>query len=265
MSPGGATVPGGAGAAAPAGTLVLDEDAGLLEVVPPDRGELARSASMASVMRLGSGSWAAARDAGAARGGFGLLVLAGVLIRRVGVDGRFGAELLGSGDLLRPWQHDGRAGILPFEMTWRVVSPVRMAVLDVRWAARMSPYPEVAGELAGRALERSRRLAVLMAIAQQPRLDERLWLLFWELADRHGRVHRDGVHLDLPLTHEVISQLAAARRPSVSAALGRLAARGVLRRNGRFWVVRGAPPAVASGQGLGFAGEPPDAGGGDVP
>ena len=36
-------------------------------------------------------------DAGVARGGFGLLVLDGVLIRRVGVNGRFGAELLSNG------------------------------------------------------------------------------------------------------------------------------------------------------------------------
>jgi len=96
----------------------------------------------------------------------------------------------------------------------------------------------------GRALDRSRRLAVLMAIVQQPRLDERLWMLFWELADRHGRVHRDGVHLELPLSHELISHLAAARRPSVSSALSRLAERGVLRREGRSWVVSGAPPGA---------------------
>jgi len=31
-----------------------------------------------------------------------------------------------------------------------------------------------------------------MAIAQQPRLDHRIWMLFWELADRHGRVQPDG-------------------------------------------------------------------------
>jgi CRP-like cAMP-binding protein len=226
------------------GVLVLDEDAGLFEAVAPARAERARNASMAAVLRLRSGSWDAGRDAGAAQGGFGLLVLGGALIRRVGVDGRFGAELLGGGDLLRPWQHDGEAGTLPFEMAWRVVSPVRIAVLDLGWAARMAPFPEVAGEIVGRALDRSRRLAVLMAIVQQPRLDERLWMLFWELADRHGRVHRDGVHLELPLTHELISHLAAARRPSVSSALSRLAERGVLRREGRSWVVSGAPPGA---------------------
>jgi hypothetical protein len=107
-------------------------------------------------------------------------VLDGLLVRRVGVGGRFGAELLAAGDLLRPWQHDGAAEVLPFEMAWRIVAAVRLAVLDTRWAARMAPYPDVAGELTGRALDRSRRLATLMAISQQPRLDRRVWLLFWE-------------------------------------------------------------------------------------
>jgi CRP-like cAMP-binding protein len=52
----------------------------------------------------------------------------------------------------------------------------------------------------------------------------------------------DGVHLRLRLTHEVISHLVAARRPSVSAALTRLAKRGVLRRDGAEWLLSGPPP-----------------------
>jgi CRP/FNR family transcriptional regulator, cyclic AMP receptor protein len=222
--------------------LVLEQDRGLGELVPQQSLERAQRASIAAVLRRPAGSWNAAVDSDVARGGFGLLVLEGALVRGVGVDGRFGAELLAAGDLLRPWQHDGEAGVLPFEMAWRIVAPARLAVLDLRWATRMAPFPTVATELTGRALDRSRRLATLMAISQQPRLDQRVWLLFWELADRHGTVHRDGVHLQLRLTHEVISHLVAARRPSVSAALTRLAERGVLRRLGAEWVLSGPPP-----------------------
>jgi CRP/FNR family cyclic AMP-dependent transcriptional regulator len=222
--------------------LVLEEDSALGELIPAGSLERARRASVAHVLRRPAGTWNAADDSELARGGFGLLVLEGALVRGVGVDGRFGAELLAAGDLLRPWQHDGEAGVLPFEMDWRIVAPVRLAALDLRWATRMAPFPEVATELTGRALDRSRRLATLMAISQQPRLDQRVWLLFWELADRHGIVHPDGVHLRLRLTHEVISHLVAARRPSVSAALTRLAKRGVLRRHGPEWVLTGPPP-----------------------
>ena len=221
--------------------LVLDEDSDLAELVPPSQLPSARQASVAATVQLDAGQWDASVDAGRAREGFGLLALDGVLVRRVGYGGRFGAELLAAGDLLRPWEFDGDE-TLGFETTWRVLSGTRLAVLDHGWAERMARYTRVAPALAGRAMTRARRLAAMMAIAQQPRLDERLWMLFWELADRHGRVHPDGVYLDLPLTHEVLSHLVAARRPSVSGALTKLAGQGRLERDGRRWVLRGEPP-----------------------
>ena len=95
-------------------------------------------------------------------------------------------------------------------------APTRLAVLDPRWTARAAAWPQLGAELAGRALSRSLRLVIGAAIAQQPRLEVRLLMLFWDLADRYGKVHPDGIHLDLPLTHEVLSHLAGARRPSVS-------------------------------------------------
>jgi CRP/FNR family cyclic AMP-dependent transcriptional regulator len=152
--------------------------------------------------------------------------------------------LLGPGDVLRPWQHDGSTSTLELEWTWRVVTPSRLAVLDARWTARSAAWPQLGAELTGRALARALRLVIAMAIAQQPRLDVRLWMLFWDLADRFGKVHPDGVHLDLPLTHEVLSHLAAARRPSVSGALTRLANEGRLVRSGRGWVLSGERPVL---------------------
>ena len=151
-------------------------------------------------------------------GGFGLLVLDGLLLRRVEVAGRHAAELLGPGDLLRPFQR-GDDSTLDLTWTWRVVAPTKCALLDPRWTARAAAWPQLGAELAGRGLARALRLVVTMAIAQQPKLDIRLWMLFWELADRYGKVHPDGIHLELPLTHEVLSHLAGARRPSVSGAL----------------------------------------------
>jgi CRP/FNR family cyclic AMP-dependent transcriptional regulator len=220
---------------------VLDRDADLAELVPEPRLGAARQSSLAAVLDVPAGLWDARREADRARDGYGLLVLEGVLIRRVGYAGRFGAELLADGDLLRPWEFDGVDSV-GFETGWRVLVPTRLAVLDLMWTERMVRYPRVGPALAGRALVRSRRLTEMMAIAQQPRLDDRLWMLFWELADRHGRVHADGVHLDLPLTHEVLSHLVAARRPSVSGALTKLAGQGRVRRHGRGWVLSGDPP-----------------------
>jgi CRP-like cAMP-binding protein len=224
---------------------VLDFDPGLAELVPSEQRAQARQATSTSLVQFPSGPW---REPDAtllrARGGYGLLVLDGLLLRRVEVAGRHAAELLGPGDLLRPWQHEGDSSTLELAWTWRVVAPTRAAVLDQRWSGRAAHWPQLGAELAGRALSRAMRLVVTMAIAQQPKLDVRLWMLFWELADRYGRVHADGIHLDLPLTHEVLSHLAGARRPSVSGALTRLADDGRLTRLGRNWVLSGERPVL---------------------
>jgi hypothetical protein len=81
-----------------------------------------------------------------------------------------------------------------------------------------------------------------VAILDQPRLDVRLVLLFWELADRWGTVAPDGVSVPLPLTHQMIGRIIRAQRPSVTAALKELREHGFLRREpDGSWVIRGDP------------------------
>lgn len=235
--------------------LVLDHDRALLELVPERQRSNARAASVARVIRLPTGAWPASTESETARGGIGLFVLNGLMLRRVGMHGRYGAELLGPGDIVRPWQHDGEdTGILPYETVWRIFAPTRLAVLDIRWAMRVAPWPMISCEMVGRALERSLRLATLMAVSQHRRLDVRLRLLLWKLADRFGVVRPDGVHLQIPLTHEALAYLAVARRPSVSTALGRLADAGELRQDRRRIVLLGEPPDASE---LEHAGEEP--------
>jgi CRP-like cAMP-binding protein len=227
----------------PETVVVLDHDKALGDLVPERQRATARAASDARMLRISSGVWEAADHADIARGGVGLLVLNGLLLRRVGMRARYGAELLAAGDILRPWQHDGEeTGILPYETAWRVFAPVQLAVLDLRWATRMAPWPTILGDMVGRALERSLRLATLMAVSQHRKLDVRLRLLLWKLADRFGVVRPDGVHLQIPLTHEALAYLAVARRPSVSTALGRLVDAGELRQERRRIVLLGEPP-----------------------
>lgn len=224
---------------------VLDLDPGLAELVPAEQRAQARQATGTSMIQFPSGPWREPDQAlQRINAGYGLLMYDGLLLRRVEVAGRHAAELLGPGDLLRPWQHDGDASTLELAWTWRVVAPSKVAVLDQRWANRAAAWPQLGSELAGRALSRAMRLVITMAIAQQPKLDIRLWMLFWELADRYGKVHPDGIHLELPLTHEVLSHLAGARRPSVSGALTRLAEDGRLTRSGRNWVLSGERPVL---------------------
>jgi CRP-like cAMP-binding protein len=223
---------------------VVAEDDDLAEAVPAERRGPALQAARALVVRVATGSWDAQEDAEMTRGGFGFLVLDGLLIRRVGIGERVAAELLGPSDLLRPLDHDGEEATLPFEAAWQVLEPARLAVLDRRWAYRMAPYPEIGVCMTARAMQRSRRLANTLAISHHPRLDERLLLVLWELADRYGTVARDGVHVPVRMTHEVLSQLCGARRPSVSAALTRLTQAGSLEREKRGWLLHGEPPAL---------------------
>jgi CRP/FNR family cyclic AMP-dependent transcriptional regulator len=174
--------------------------------------------------------------------GIGLLVLDGLLIRRVGIDGRFGAELLGEGDLLRPWQGEDLDSPLTETTGWKILTRMRVAVLDDRAAARLARYPALIGAIAGRAMDRSRRLALMMAIIHHPRIDVRLHMLFWHLAGRWGHVRQDGVLLRLSLSHTVLADLIAAQRPSVTGALGRLAERGLVRPADQGWLLLGEPP-----------------------
>src|SRR4051794_33297414 len=135
--------------------LVLDDHGELVDAVPEQRREQATRESVAAVIRVKRGQWDARPAAARTHGGHGLLVLEGLLVRRVGIADRFAAELLGPGDLLRPLEHDGEEATLPFDATWRVLQPMALAVLDRRWSARLAPYPEVGIALAGRALRRS--------------------------------------------------------------------------------------------------------------
>jgi CRP-like cAMP-binding protein len=191
---------------------------------------------------LQPGVWAGNHD-GMASNGIGLLVLDGLLIRRVGIDGGFGAELLGQGDLLRPWQGEDALPMLPRTTGWRVLEPTRLAVLDIGAAKRLASYPELTGRIAARALERSRNLAINLAIVQHRRIGVRLEMFFWHLSERWGRVRPDGVILPLQLTHAVLAELVCARRPTVSGCLSELAARGLVRRLDHGWLLAGEPPS----------------------
>ncbi len=220
---------------------VLSEDPALAEAVPPAHRQQAIQECVSRAVSIAPGPWSGQGTSGI-RHGIGLLVLRGLLIRRVGIDGRFGAEILGEGDLLRPWQGQDLLPALPRTTGWRVLQRTRVALLDMRAAQRLARYPELTGSLVGRALERSRNLAVNMAIVHQPRVDVRLHMLFWQLADRWGRVRSDGISVPLHLTHTVLADLVAARRPTVTSALSELADRGLLRAVDGAWLLSGEPP-----------------------
>jgi len=227
----------------PIGTCrVLDADCELAEAVSEGRRPQAVRECVALEVTVATGAFAKL-GASLPPGSIGLLVHSGLLMRRVGIDGRFGAELLGPGDVLRPWQDDAiEPTVLQLTIGWRVLEPARVMILDHRFARHLGSYPELAGPLFGRAVERARNLAINMAIVHQPRVDVRLHMLLWHLAERWGTVSSRGVRLPLRLTHSVLAELVAARRPTVTSALSDLARRDLLRQEDDGWLLAGARP-----------------------
>jgi CRP/FNR family transcriptional regulator, cyclic AMP receptor protein len=207
------------------------------------RRQLAERVCLAPTVDVARGKWDAEAAGKGDRSGYGLLVVSGILCRRVVQNKCWGAELVGPGDLLRPWDLIGDWSSIPTESDWLVVEPARVAVLDGEFARRASAFPEIAMTLIRRGLLRSRYLALLIAIISQRRIETRLTMLFWHLADRFGQVRGEWVTVPVPLTHTVLSELIGARRPSVSTALSRLQKRGTVVREGNGWLLRGPAPA----------------------
>ncbi len=228
---------------------LLLEDTDLAEAIPSERREQAIEELVVECSRVPSGPWAAPDLGDPAP--FGLVVLEGMLIRNVDIDGRCGVELLGESDVLRPWQ-GADAPALALISEWSVLIPAKLAWLDGSFAGHFARYPELASRLFERTLRRSRWLATNMAIVHQPRVDTRLYLLLWHLAGRWGRVRRDGVLVPLKLTHAVLADLVAARRPTVTSALSDLTRRGLIRSVADGWLLSGPAPPF-----LGFDGSGP--------
>lgn len=158
---------------------------------------------------------------------FGLLILSGLVLREIEVAGRETAELLGHGDVIRPWDADALEP-LPGTVRWTVLEQGRVAALDRRFAAVAGRFPTILETLTARAEARAQQLSLQRALTQVPRVETRVIALLWRLAHRWGVVGADGVQLSLPLTHATIAKLVSARRPSVTTAIGRLADDGLL-------------------------------------
>jgi CRP/FNR family transcriptional regulator, cyclic AMP receptor protein len=221
---------------------LLRHDPYLAEHLEGNRLEQATRELTARVVTFDAGQWSPLEQVGDLPKGLGLLVLDGLLLRRVGMAGRYGSEILGDGDLLRPWQ-DEEPGPLPVRTSrWIVLRRGRMAVLDYEFAVRMARYPELFPCLLSRAVRRSRYMAANISILHQPRIDIRVHMLLWELAVRWGHVSRDGVRLPVRLTHATLAELVAARRPTVTKALGELADQDLVIWTAQHWLLKGEPP-----------------------
>jgi hypothetical protein len=219
---------------------VLDELPSVgADLAPAVRG-LARRSATAAVVLLPAGPQPLRAWWPTTLHGPGLLVLHGVIARETHLGGRTATELLGPGDVLRPWDQEPEP--VPYDVVYRVLEAADLALLDAFFADRVRPWPAILGELTAAAVQRAESLALQRAIASHPRVDMRVSMLLWHLAARWGKVVPDGsVRLELPLTHRLLGELVGAERPSVSHAVGRLTKAGLVRRDGGTWYLTGTP------------------------
>ena len=173
----------------------------------------------------------------------GFLMLKGLLLYEVTACGRATAELLGPGDLIRPWDGE-RSSTLPTEARWTVLEQTLLADLGSAASSRFSDNSDVFQALVKRCADRSEAVAIQRSITAHVRVDVRVLAFLWHLADRFGVVVPGAVKLDIPLTHAVLARLIGARRPTVTTALQRLIQLGYLRREGRAFVLVGDASSV---------------------
>jgi CRP/FNR family cyclic AMP-dependent transcriptional regulator len=153
---------------------LLDVDPDLGGLLDGARRERAERELVVRAHRLPVGWWDVSRLSRASDQDVGLLIVSGVLARELLVGDQVSTELLGPGDLVRPWQPASRTTLLPVEAVWTVLSPLALVVLDRRFAAQMAPYPEITVSLFDRLSERSLRLATTQAISGLTGVD-RVW------------------------------------------------------------------------------------------
>jgi hypothetical protein len=220
---------------------VIDVDPDLAEGLSPAERETACRRLVAPAFDVPIGSWSPSErpelSANRRRHTLGVLIVNGLLTRAITLEGLTTGELLGTGDVLRPWDGEDAPAQVSLTVSWWVHAPTRMAVLDRRFLTAAARWPTVIEEIAQRAVRRSHALGLQLALGQVPRIEGRLLLLFWRLSERWGRVTPEGILVPLRLTHETLAALVSARRPSVTSALGRLAEAGLVERRDGGWLV----------------------------
>jgi CRP/FNR family transcriptional regulator, cyclic AMP receptor protein len=223
---------------------VLERDPDLGAGLDRPRFELARARCTAERIVVARRSpWPAVDDPHEEAEQVAFLVLRGTLLHRLRLAGRETVELLGPGDVVRPWSALDDIAELLNPSRWEPLDDVELAALDQVFFEHARPWPELSVALTERMERRMRSSLLRLAVAQIPQLETRLRVVLWDLAGRFGVVDRDGVLLPVRLRHAVLAALVCASRAAVGRALGELQRRDAVRRDRRGWRLREGPPA----------------------
>jgi hypothetical protein len=218
---------------------VFERDPDLLEGTDDVTAAFLREHGTVPAVRLGIGPWHPPMHRGSTRNWLGLLVVDGLLSRPMTIGRRSVHELLGPGDLLRPWDHERWEGVVRSHTPWPVLTPVTLAVLDQQFTAVAAKTPAVIAALVSRSLRRSAQIAAAVAINEPDELHLRVWGVLAHAADRWGEGDDGGVRLPSGLSDAAIAVVLDAPYAEVAAALDRLGRDGAVRRDATALVFSG--------------------------
>ena len=126
----------------------------------------------------------------------------------------------------------------------QALTQARLLLVDAARRDELLAVPAAAALIAdglATALARSHDVASVMASSSaRARIELKLVLL----ARAYGRVRRDGVRLDFPLTHELLGDMTGTARETVTRVLDRLEREGFLGREGRSYRLLIAPDRI---------------------
>lgn len=132
---------------------VFEAEPDLIGGLGPEAKEQAKRHAIASALTLASGPWDGRTAVGYPREVVALMVVDGLLIRRVRVGGSTPcAELLGAGDLLWPSGESVVSLSVGVKGSYAVIEPTVLALLDQRFFDAASRWPGLTQALVGRGL-----------------------------------------------------------------------------------------------------------------
>jgi CRP-like cAMP-binding protein len=176
----------------------------------------------------------------------GFLAVSGAVTLEVELVNRTSTRLVVPGDLVLLDGLDSET--IPAVWRWAALTNVRLAVFDERLILFGHRWPSLLTAILKRGAAESRHAQLQHVVSQVPRVEDRLVLLFWTLADRIGTTRSDAVWVPLTLTQETIGRMIGARRPTVSLALRSVAQRGVITREADGWLLDRGSLARMGGQ-----------------
>jgi CRP/FNR family transcriptional regulator, cyclic AMP receptor protein len=165
-----------------------------------------------------------------AQDAFAFLIADGIVMKTTTLADRTALELLGPGDILAPPLSAARQVESRAVSRYLAHGQASVAMLDERFRQAARRWPGLSDCLHDNLGRQAHRASMHVAMLHLPRVEDRLVALFGDLAERFGRMTRDGIVIELPLTHELIGALVGSRRPTISLALQTLAATGVVTR-----------------------------------